>query len=84
TSEIKVNGVRVLLGTMCDSDHHLVRAIVFFAPTNQKQQINKDNEGEIKVNGVRVEKTHKKSSTIWKVSCKTASDTYIRKGWTKS
>ncbi|KAL3284480.1 hypothetical protein HHI36_018641 [Cryptolaemus montrouzieri] len=31
---------------MCDSYHHSMRAKVFFPPTNQKQQINKDHEGE--------------------------------------
>ncbi|KAL3266050.1 hypothetical protein HHI36_010237, partial [Cryptolaemus montrouzieri] len=46
TAEIKVNVVRVLRGTMVDSDHHLVGAKVFSPPTNPKQQINKDHEGE--------------------------------------
>ncbi|KAL3290322.1 hypothetical protein HHI36_023666 [Cryptolaemus montrouzieri] len=54
TGKIRVNDVRVLRGGMCDSDHHLVTAKVFFPPTNQKQQINKgyeeENTQEVKYN----------------------------------
>lgn len=48
-AKLRINDVRVLRGTTCDSDHHLVRATVFFPYVyNTYQQTDEENNDRIK------------------------------------